>query len=251
MIGGGIMTDSRAVTLLVCAALAMGCSTATPRAAQSRQTKQTDAGLRYLLHLPSAHESRSAWPLILFLHGAGERGEDLELVTREGLPRILETLPDFPFVVVSPQETKERRWTADGLAALLDEVAGRYHVDRARVYATGLSSGAVAALELAIRHPEKIAAIAVVSANEIPAGLCRMKEVPVWIFHNARDERVSVGRAKRLAREVEACRGEAKLTIFPTDGHDAWTETYRRKDLYEWFLKHRLTSPSPTGRGSG
>lgn len=229
----------------------MGCSTATPRAPQSRQTEQTDAGLRYLLHLPVAYESRSAWPLILFLHGAGERGEDLELVKREGLPRILETLPDFPFVVVSPQETKEHRWTADVLAALLDEVAGKYRVDRARVYATGLSSGAVAALELAIRHPARLAAVATVAANEIPAELCRMKEVPVWIFHNARDERVSVGRAKSLAREVEACRGEAKLTVYPRDGHDAWTETYRRQDLYDWFLKHRKPSPSPSGSGSG
>jgi predicted peptidase len=229
----------------------MGCSTATPRAPQSRQTKQTDAGLRYLLHLPAAYESRSAWPLILFLHGAGERGKDLELVKREGLPRILETLPDFPFVVVSPQETKERRWTADGLAALLDEVAGKYHVDRARVYATGLSSGAVAALELAIRYPARLAAVATVAANEIPAELCRMKEVPVWIFHNARDERVSVGRAKKLARAIESCGGEAKLTIFPADGHDAWTETYRRKDLYEWFLRQRKPSPSLSGRGSG
>jgi predicted peptidase len=238
------MTDSRAAILLVCAALAMGCSTATPRAPRSRQTKQTDAGLRYLLHLPAAHESRSAWPLVLFLHGAGERGEDLELVKREGLPRILETLPDFPFVVVSPQETKERRWTADGLVALLDEVAGKYRVDRARVYATGLSSGAVAALELAIRHPEKIAAVAVVSVNEIPPGLCAMKNVPVRIFHNIGDERIPASRPKKLVRELERCggRGEVSLTVYPHEGHDEWTETYRRQELYEWFLSHSLSS---------
>jgi predicted peptidase len=184
--------------------------------------------------------------VILFLHGAGERGRDVELVKREGLPRILETLPDFPFVVVSPQEEKDHRWTADGLAALLDDVASRYRVDRARVYATGLSSGAVAALELAIRHPEKIAAVAAVTASEIPSGLCAMKDVPVWIFHNAGDEHVPAGRAKRLARELESCGGDVELTIYPRDGHDAWTETYRRQDLYDWMLRHHRRTPSPS-----
>jgi predicted peptidase len=196
-------------------------------------------GARYLLHRPAAYESRADWPVILFLHGAGERGRRVELVKREGLPRILETLPDFPFVVVSPQEEKDRRWTADGLAALLDEVASRYRVDRARVYATGLSSGAVAALELAIRYPRKIAAVAAVTASAIPSGLCAMKDVPAWIFHNAGDERVPVSRAKRLARELESCGGDVEITLYPRDGHDAWTETYRRQDLYEWFLEHR------------
>jgi predicted peptidase len=200
------------------------------------------AGLRYLLHLPAAYETRSDWPLILFLHGAGERGRNLELVEREGLPRILETLPDFPFVVVSPQEEKERLWTVDSLAALLDQVGAQYRVDAARVYATGLSSGATTALELAVRYPRKIAAVAAVTASRIPPRLCAMKNVAVWIFHNAGDERIPVSRAKRLTRALEECGGEVRLTIYPQDGHDAWTETYRRQDLYEWFLSHSLTS---------
>jgi poly(3-hydroxybutyrate) depolymerase len=100
-------------------------------------------------------------------------------VKREGLSRILETLPDFPFVVVSPQESKDRPWTADALSALLDDVPSRFRVDRAHVYATGLSSGAVAAVELAIRHPEKVAAVAAISASEVPSGLCAMKDVAV------------------------------------------------------------------------
>jgi len=235
------MSDSRGATLVLAVVLAYGCAavqTPAPPAAGS-QTAEVSLGARYLLHRPAAYESRADWPVILFLHGAGERGRRVELVKREGLPRILETLPDFPFVVVSPQEEKDRRWTADGLAALLDEVASRYRVDRARVYATGLSSGAVAALELAIRYPRKIAAVAAVTASAIPSGLCAMKDVPAWIFHNAGDERVPVSRAKRLARELESCGGDVEITLYPRDGHDAWTETYRRQDLYEWFLEHR------------
>jgi predicted peptidase len=248
------MPDSRGATLILLAAvLACGCAAApTPdRPAASSQTAEVLGGMRCLFHRPAAYESRPDWPVILFLHGAGERGRDVELVRREALPRILETLPDFPFVVVSPQEEKDRPWTADGLAALLDEVVSRYRVDRARVYATGLSSGAVTALELAIRYPRKIAAVAAVTASAIPSGLCAMKDVPVWIFHNAGDERVPVSRAKRLARELESCGAVVELTIYPRDGHDAWTETYQRQDLYEWMLSHRKTSPSPSGRGPG
>ena len=234
------MTDLLASAFLACALLACGCAGApVARPAASRQTAQESGGIRYLLHLPAAYESRTDWPVILFLHGAGERGRDLELVKREALPRILETLPDFPFVVVSPQEEKEHRWTADGLTALLDEVGSRYRVDPARVYATGLSSGAVAALELAIRHPEKIAAVAAVSASAIPDDLCAMKKVAVSILHNAGDERVPVSRAKKLARELESCGSDVELIVYPRDGHDAWTETYRRRELYEWFLRHR------------
>jgi predicted peptidase len=233
------MPDSRAVTFLLAALLACGCAAAPPpRQTVRGQSVEEGAGIRYLLHLPAAYESRSEWPLILFLHGAGERGSDVELVKREGLPHILDTLPDFPFVVVSPQETKDHRWAPDALSALLDEVASRYRVDPARVYATGLSSGAVAALELAIRHPERIAAVAAASTSAIPPDLCGMKNVAVWIFHNAGDERVPSARANRLARGLEACGGEVRLTIYPRDGHDAWTETYRRRDLYEWMLSH-------------
>jgi predicted peptidase len=247
------MPDSRAVVLLLSAALGCACAAAlTPvHASPRRQTEHEHAGVRYLRHLPAAYESRPDWPVILFLHGAGERGRDLDLVLREGLPRILESLPDFPFVVVSPQEEKGRLWTPDALAELVDDVVARERVDPERVYATGLSTGATAALEVAIRRPGKIAAVAAVSPTRIPAVLCGMKPVPTWILQNAGDERVPATRATRLARELRRCgNAEVRVTLYPREGHDAWTETYRRRDLYEWMLRHR-SSPSSSGRGPG
>jgi predicted peptidase len=235
------MTDSRAATLFAVCVLAGGCATSAPRSspAPGRQTEHSGAGTRYLLHLPAAHESEPAWPLILFLHGGGERSEDLDHVRREGLPRILESVPDFPFVVVSPQETLERRWTPDGLATLLDEAVAKHRVDPTRVYATGLSSGAVTALELAAAHPERIAAVAVVSPNRLPPDVCRLKDVPLWMFHNSGDPRIPAGRIRRFERTLSACGGEVRVTLYDRALHDAWTETYDRRDLYEWFLKHR------------
>jgi predicted peptidase len=250
------MTDRNARLLVLFAAFACaGACASAPAIAPppaSRQTAQESRGTRYLLHRPAAYELRSDWPVILFLHGAGERGRDLEIVKREGLPHILETLPDFPFVVVSPQEEKGRLWTADELAALVDEVVARDRVDAGRIYVSGLSSGATAALALAIHHPEKVAAAVAVSVSDVPPELCAMKDVPVWILHNAGDERVPAARAKKLARELERCGGrEVKLTVYPREGHDAWTETYRRQDLYDWMLLHRNPSPSSSGRGPG
>jgi len=235
------MTDARAATVLAACVLAGCCATSAPRSspAPGRQTEQSGAGTRYLLHLPDAPESETAWPLILFLHGGGERGEDLGLVRREGLPRILENVPDFPFVVVSPQETRARPWTMDQLVALLDAVAVKHRVDPARVYATGLSSGAVTALELAAAHPERIAAVAAASPNRLPPNVCRLKDVPVWLFHNSGDPRIPAGRIRRFERTLRGCGGDVRLTLYDRARHDAWTETYDRRDLYEWFLNHR------------
>ena len=82
-------------------------------------------------------------------------------------------------------------------------------------------------------------AVAPVAFTAIPADLCRMKDVPAWIFHDSADERVPAGRAKKLAAELRACGGGAKLTIFPAEGHDAWTEAYRTRALFEWLLRQR------------
>ena len=198
--------------------------------------------VRYLLYLPGGDERRpplDRWPLILFLHGDGERGENLALVKREGLPRILERQRDFPFAVVSPQCPRRRRWSLEVLDRLLTDVLGRLRVDPDRVYSTGLSSGAVASLELAAFRPDRLAAVAAVAPNREPREPCRVAGVPVWLFHNAGDERVSAGMSRRLARRPRDCGGTARLTILPGSGHDAWSETYFRADLYEWFLRNR------------
>ena len=191
--------------------------------------------------------------MILFLHGDGERGEDLALVKREGLPRLLEHNRDFRFVVVAPQCRRREKWSADRLDRLLDHAVETYRVDPRRVYATGLSSGAVASLALAARRPDRIAAAAAVSPNrapdevlESPGGPAdspgRDKPAAIWLFHNAFDERVPARVSRRLARTLEARGTEVRLTIFPQAGHDAWSDAYARADLYAWLLEHHTGS---------
>jgi predicted peptidase len=173
------------------------------------------------------------------LHGDGERGESLALVKREGLPRLLKHNRDFRFVVVAPQCERREKWSAQRLDRLLSHAIETYRVDPHRIYATGLSSGAVAALEIAVLHPDRIAAVAAIAPNRLPENSCRAGRVPVWIFHNTFDERVPVRVSRRLARTLEACGAEVRLTISPEAGHDAWSDAYARADLYAWLLEHR------------
>lgn len=195
--------------------------------------------IRYLLYLPDKYAgSAEPWPLILFLHGGGEAGEDIRLVKREGLPRLLDHWKYFPFVVVSPHSLR-KAWSIPDLLLFLDRIERLYRVDRQRIYATGLSTGALAAWRLAIASPERIAAIAPVTLHRMPEGLCKMRSVPVWAFHNARDRRAPVRVTRKTAETLRACGGDVRLTIYPVDGHDAWSQTYNRSDLYDWFLKHR------------
>jgi predicted peptidase len=202
--------------------------------------------MRYLLYLPEGYAAAEPWPLILFLHGGGEAGENLDMVRREGLPRLLERWGRFPFVVVSPLSPR-KAWSVPDLLLVLDGVERSHSVDPARVYVTGLSTGALAAWELAIAAPDRVAAIAPVTTHRVPEGLCAARSVPVWAFHNARDARAPVRVTKKAVEAFRACGGDARLTVYPEDGHDAWTRTYGRADLYEWFLTHRREAGS-TGR---
>lgn len=224
------------------------CQTMPSAPASDRQTEHVlrlsgapGGELRYLLYCPLDYEKTDRlFPLILFMHGAGESGRSLPLVKREGLPRDLEHWLHFPFVVVSPQIAKGAQWPTGALSDLLDEIQRDYRIDPHRVSLTGLSSGAVAALELAIRFPGRFAAVAAVTPQRLPEGdLCAIGRTPVRVFHNRWDERVPLGRSGRLVRALKVCGVDARLIIFEENTHDAWTRAYHTGELYDWLLEQR------------
>jgi len=196
--------------------------------------------LKYLVFLPKKYaQTKKKWPLILFLHGSGERGENLEKVKVHGLPKIVDAKPDFPFVVVSPQCPDETWWQTDGLIALLDSIEKKYRIDASRIYVTGLSMGGFGTWELAVRQPDRFAAIAPVCGGAIPLVLYGIKDVPTWVFHGGKDNVVVPEESTRLVDFLKKIGGKPKLTIYPEAGHDSWTETYANPKLYEWFLEQR------------
>jgi len=195
---------------------------------------------RYLLHLPAGYgQTDRRWPLMLFLHGVGQRGSDLEAVKKHGPPGLVERQDGFPFVLVSPQCPIDRWWENNVLTALLDELGSRYAVDPDRVYLTGLSMGGFGTWSLAIECPQRFAAIAPVCGGGLPALAYRLRHVPIWAFHGAKDPVVPLYESQRMVEAVQRAGGNARLTIYPDAEHDAWTETYNNPELYAWLLSHR------------
>jgi predicted peptidase len=195
--------------------------------------------IRYLLFLPTTYAAQpQQWPLMLFLHGAGERGYDLHLVKRHGVAKIVEEYTDFPFVVVSPQCPPYQAWSTDALAALLDTVESRYAIDPERIYVTGLSMGGFGTWAFAITSPDRCAAIAPICGGGDPSRVCAIQHVPVWAFHGAQDPIVPLQRSAEMVTALRQCGGNVRFTVYPDAGHDAWTETYANPELYAWFLSH-------------
>ena len=195
----------------------------------------------YLLYLPKDyHDTHEDFPLVLFLHGSGERGTDIEKVKVHGLPKLISQGREFPFIVVSPQCPDHIFWDADILIALLDEIESEYRIDKNRIYVTGLSMGGFGTWELAIRQPDRFAAIAPVCGWNDPEKACLLKDVPVWAFHGAKDMVVPVAASEKMVEKLKSCGGDAKLTIYPEANHDSWTETYNNDELYTWLLEHFL-----------
>jgi predicted peptidase len=197
--------------------------------------------LPYRVYLPKGYDHAGArWPAILFLHGAGERGNDLSFVERNGPPKIAASR-GLPFVVIAPQLPEGLTWPADALSALLDRVLADYRIDTTRVTLTGLSMGAYGAYELAIADPTRFAALLVVSGAGNPVDVCRLRELPVWIVHGEKDDVIPVGWGREMARRLQNCKGDVRVTIDPEAGHDAWTRVYEDSATYDWLREHRRT----------
>ena len=204
--------------------------------------------LKYLLYLPKGYNKKrdAEWPTILFLHGMGERGDDLEIVKKHGIPKIVEGKDDFPFIAISPQCPVTSLWTTmmDELHALLVDAVQRYKVDESRVYLTGLSMGGYGAWYLAAAYPELFAAVVpicggMVRDSEFRDRIKALKDVPIWIFHGAKDEAVLIKNSKELYNALKKLGGNVKFTVYSDLGHDSWTKTYDNPNLYKWLLKQK------------
>ena len=196
--------------------------------------------LEYLLFLPAGvkEDPGKQWPLLFFLHGAGERGTNVWQVAVHGPPKIVREKKDFPFIVVSPQCPAGETWSNDALLALLDTIIAKYPVDRTRVYLTGLSMGGFGTWSLVEQYPNTFAAIAPVSGGGNPYRARELKHIPVMIFHGQNDKNVPVWQAQQMAMSLVQAGGDAKLMVYPNAGHNIWDHVYSRQQLYEWFLEH-------------
>lgn len=207
----------------------------------------TRTSLNYLRHLPADYgkEPGKKWPMILFLHGAGERGDDIEMIKKHGIARVNEER-ELPFVTIAPQ-CPENHWWSDFLP-LLDELVVQaidtLNVDPNRVYLTGLSMGGYGTWHMAVEYPQRFAAIAPICGGGgwmygFPERVSEIAHLPVWVFHGAKDNVVPIEESQKLVDVLKGCGADVRFTVYPDAMHDAWTETYNNPELYDWFLSHQ------------
>ena len=225
--------------MALCAAGAVLAAPAT--SPQKPRSTSVKANINYLTFLPTSYSAKgNKVPLIVFLHGSGERGSDLDKVKAWGPPAIVEKNPDFPFMVVSPQVPEGQWWDTYLLKAMLDDVLKRYNVDPKRVYLTGISMGGYGAWDFAIKHPDYFAAVAPICGGGIARMAGRLKDVPVWAFHGLKDEAVPEAESARMVDALRAQGGQVKYTVLPEAGHiEAWVHAYGEAGLFDWFAQQR------------
>ena len=206
-------------------------------------------GFNFLLFLPENESEKinDKYPTILFLHGIGELGSDLQVLKREGLPKILDGDKNFPFIVISPQCPSSTEWyytNEDNVRAMnnmLDDAIKRFPIDTSRIYITGLSMGGIGTWYYSIKMPERFAAMAPVAFRGDGWSCCPAKDIPVWAFHGQNDNVIPLSSAQSLVNQFKQCGGNIEFTVYPSTGHDCWTKTYNNNELYTWFLQHQKT----------
>jgi predicted peptidase len=193
--------------------------------------------LNYLLYLPEKYEEQKAWPLVLFLHGAGESGNDINKVKVHGPPKQIAAGKKFPCIVVSPQ-SPGRGWNPGTLNALLDDLVAKHRVDKDRIYVTGLSMGGFGTWALAGASPDRFAAIIPICGGGNPDDAAKMKEIPIWVFHGAKDAAVPLSASERMVEALKKADAKnVKFTVYPELEHDSWTITYDNPEVWEWLFK--------------
>ena len=199
----------------------------------------------FLQFLPTQYEADGeALPLLIFLHGRGECGNDLDRVKVWGPPKLVENQEDFPFVVISPQ-CPEPGWDVSAIKGLLDHATKSLNVDTQRIYITGLSMGGYGTWKFAAEFPDLIAAAIPICGGGHPAKAKDLVDVPIWAFHGDADSVVPVTQSQNMVQAIKDIDGSnVKLTIYEGVQHNSWQQTYANPEIYEWLLSHRRTVSS-------
>ena len=222
---------------------------------------------RYQVFVPAEFAQKKSWPVVLFLHGSGERGDDGLIQTEVGIGHAIRVKNSrFPFIVVMPQCRENKIWGAADMQAqalaALDASTSEFHGDRSRVYLTGLSMGGYGVWDIASTHPGRFAALIPIcsgirSIADMPelfvsvAGDAkiadpyaevarRIANTPIWMFHGDADPSVPVAEARQMAEALTAVQARFKYTEYPGVGHNSWDNAYAEPDLFPWMLQQTL-----------
>jgi predicted esterase len=202
---------------------------------------------QYLLYLPDGYlnDTIKKWPLLMFLHGSGESGTELNKVKVHGPPKLIEQGKKFPFIVVSPQAPPNTGWRAEILKAMLDDLKRKYRVDNDRVYLTGLSMGGFGTWDLSEKFPDEFAAIAPICGGGDDSRVWKLRHMPVWCFHGAKDDVVLPAQSQKMVDALKKYNSNVRFTLYPDANHNSWEPTYNNDSLYTWLLAQKKFRQQP------
>ncbi len=201
-----------------------------------------DSEVHYLQYLPDGYESagKPGLPLVIFLHGAGERGNDLAMVKKHGPPKRAMDGHGYPFILAAPQCPPDRWWNAEDIIALTKHLVKTLKADPDRVHLTGLSMGGFGTWACLAREPKLYASGAPICGGGDPAQAAALKDIPIWAFHGELDEAVPVGKTREMEDAILKAGGKRlRVTYYPDAKHDSWTETYDNPAFFAWMMLQR------------
>lgn len=195
--------------------------------------------LQYALHIPKNIKQKK--PLIIFLHGSGEKGSDIEKIKVHGPFKYLKN-NEIDSYILAPQCPENEYWNAEVLYKLIQKVQKENNIDSSRIYLTGLSMGAWGAWNLAFLHPEMFACLVPIAGfvDRVPMiENCKIQDIPTRIFHGLVDDVVDVNYSIAIYKKLKPCSKDIELTIFDDANHDSWSRVYESKEIYDWMLKQK------------
>ena len=203
-----------------------------------------EANLKYLIYFPDDYFiQKKKYPLVLFLHGAGERGDDIEMIKKHGIPKRIEDGMNFPFITVSPQCEEGVWWShvknLESLKKLMENLILDLHIDKKKIYGTGLSMGGYGILELASMVPTLFTAIVPICGGMITNKLRSLEKVPIWMFHGEKDDVIPIESSLFIYEYLKEKNKNIYLTTYPNVMHDSWTMTYENQEVYDWLLSFK------------
>lgn len=215
--------------------------------------------LAYYLYLPPSYQQSETerWPLLLFLHGAGERGTDLSLVGKHGPVQQVREGRDFPFLIAAPQCPEHQTWDRllPQLDLFLEELLAKYRVDVERIYLTGLSMGGFGTWHWAVHQPRAFAALVPICGGTwpllgFPQRIAVLQELPIWAFHGADDQVIPAARTEELVEVLQELGAPVRYTKYAGVGHHSWERAYNEPELIPWLLQQRNPNFQLTRAGS-
>ncbi|MBM3964029.1 MAG: phospholipase [Planctomycetes bacterium] len=218
--------------------------------------------LKYRLIKPVGYKPGKKYPLVLFLHGAGERGNDNAAQLKHAAKDLCspELRSKYPAYVLAPQCPNNKKWSevdwskdaselpespSDSMQTikeLLDDMVENAGIDRNRIYITGLSMGGYGTWDAIARYPNFFAAAAPICGGGDPKTVNKFRSLPIWCFHGAKDPVVRVGRSREMVEALKAVGSPIQYTEYPDLQHDSWTKTYANSEFYDWLFAQRRES---------